>query len=176
LLWCPLSRYLKCSFECLRTWCVASVCVLVSQAAEAAETSTFTVSAQFSRSCTVSATPLSFGASIPTPIAAPVYSTATITALCSETVLYSVALGAGNGPSATPALRQMTAGSNVLAYRIFEDAARTRVWGDGTGGTMVSTLTGTGALQTLDAFGSISEGQAPAVGFYTDTVTVAVVF
>jgi spore coat protein U-like protein len=85
-------------------------------------------------------------------------------------------LGAGNGPAATPALRLMTAGGSVLAYKIFEDAARTRVWGDGTVGTVVSTLTGTGAPQTLTAFGVISEGQAPAVGFYTDTVTVAVVF
>lgn len=150
--------------------------MLVSQSAVGAETTTFAVTAQFAPSCTVSAAPLNFGGSITTPVSAPVYSTSAITAVCSASLPYSVQLGAGTGPSATPALRQMTTGTQLLNYTIFEDAARTRIWGDGTAGTVVSAMTGSGAAQTLTAFGSIAAGQAPGIGVYTDTVTVTVVF
>jgi hypothetical protein len=164
------------SIECLGAWCIGAGSMLLSQAAVGAETTTFAVTAQFAPSCTVSAAPLSFGSNIPTPVTAPVYSTSAITAQCSASVPYSVLLGAGTGPTATPALRQMSAGGNLLTYTIYEDAARTRIWGDGTVGTVVSTMTGTGAPQTLTAFGSVGAGQAPGIGLYTDTVTVVVVF
>jgi spore coat protein U-like protein len=167
---------MKRSIEHLGAWCVGAGCVLVYPAASGAETTTFAVTAQFAPSCTVSAASLNFGSNIPTPVSAPVYGTSAITAVCSASVVYSVHLNAGTGTSATPARRQMTAGGNVLSYTIFEDAARTRVWGDGTAGTVVSTMTGTGAAQTLTAFGSIAAGQTPVIGVYTDTVTVAVVF
>lgn len=150
--------------------------MLVYQAAVGAETTTFAVTVQFAPSCTVSAASLNFGSNIPTPVTAPVYSTSAITAVCSASVPYLVQLGAGTGPSATPAMRQMTTGTNLLNYTIYEDAARTRVWGDGTAGTVVSAMTGTGAAQTLTAFGTIPAGQAPGIGAYTDTVSVTVVF
>jgi len=144
--------------------------------ADAAETATFAVTAQFAPSCSVTAGPLGFGGSIPTPITTPVLSTTVITAVCSASVPYAVALGAGNGPSATTTVRQMTSGANVLNYAIFEDAARTQVWGDGTGGTVVSAQTGTGAPQAITAYGSIIAGQSPAVATYVDTITVSVTF
>jgi spore coat protein U-like protein len=167
---------MKRSIQRLRAWCVGVGSLLVTQAAVGAETATFAVTAQFVPSCTVSAASLNFGSSIPTPVTAPVYSTSVITAVCSASVPYSVQLGAGTGPSATPALRQMTVGTNLLNYTIFEDAARTRIWGDGTAGTVVSAATGTGAAQTLTAFGSIAAGQTPGIGTYTDTITVTVLF
>jgi len=156
----------------------AALCCALSLAspASAAETATFAVTAQFAPSCSVAAGALAFGASIPTPVTTPVLSTTVISAVCSTTVPYTVALGAGTGPTATPAVRQMTSGANVLNYSIFEDAARTQVWGDGTGGTVVSAQTGTGAPQSITAYGSIAAGQTPAIGTYTDTITVAVVF
>jgi spore coat protein U-like protein len=167
---------MKRSIERLRAWCVGAGCVLLCQAAVGAETTTFAVTAQFAPSCTVAAGSLNFGSSIPTPVTAPVYSTSAITAVCSASLSYTVQLGAGTGPSATPALRQLTTGTSFLSYTIFEDAARTRVWGDGTAGTVVSEMTGTGTAQTLTAFGSIPAGQAPGIGTYTDTVTVTIVF
>lgn len=51
----------------------------------------------------------------------------------------------------------MSEGGNLLTYTIYEDAARTRIWRDGTVGTVVSTMTGTGAPHTLTAFGSVAD-------------------
>jgi spore coat protein U-like protein len=49
------------------------------------------------------------------------------------------------------------------------------VWGDGSAGT--STMTSAkNAMTVLDIFGSIPEGQDPAVGNYTDSIVVTVNF
>ncbi len=138
-------------------------------------TTTFSVSATVVSTCSVSATALAFG-SIPTPINVNVDGTSTITATCSANTPYTVALSTGVGTGATFASRKMSSGANTLSYTAYTDANRTTVWGDGTGSSSLSNQTGSGAAQTITVYGRVPAGQSPAIGSYTDTVTVTVTF
>jgi spore coat protein U-like protein len=139
-------------------------------------TTTFSVSATVVATCSVSAAALSFGTSIPTPINLNVDATSTLTATCSANSPYTVALNAGTGTGATFAARKLSSGANSLNYTLYTDANRSTVWGDGTGSSSLSNQTGTGAAQTITVYGRISSGQTPAIGSYTDTVTVTISF
>jgi spore coat protein U-like protein len=119
---------------------------------------------------------LNFGASIPTPVNSNIDATSTITATCSNSVPFSVALNAGNGVGATVITRKMSSGPNAVNYAMYTDAGRTNVWGDGTPGSSVNTLTGTGAAQAIPVYGRIPTGQTPAIGIYSDTILVTLSF
>lgn len=147
-----------------------------SPALAATTSTTFNVSATVVATCTVSASALNFGAAIPTPVNAPVDATSTVTATCSNSVPYTVALNAGQGAGATVATRRLSSGTNTVNYSLYLDAARTTLWGDGTAGTVQNSLTGTGVAQPIVVFGRIPAGQTPAIGTYNDVVTVTVTF
>lgn len=142
----------------------------------ATATTTFGVTATVVATCTVSAGALNFGASIPSPINSSIDATSTISTTCSASVPYSIAMNAGQGASATMAVRKMMGGPNSLDYTLYTDAARSSVWGDGSGGSVVNNLTGTGTAQAITVFGRIPAGQAPASGIYNDLITVTVTF
>jgi spore coat protein U-like protein len=59
---------------------------------------------------------------------------------------------------------------------MYTDAGRTTVWGDGTTGSAINALTGTGAAQAISVFGRIPTGQSPAIGTYSDTILVTLTF
>jgi len=89
------------------------------------------------QSCSVSATALTFGSYDPSSATAR-DSTGTITVTCTATVLgisasWDILLSTGSSPSFTP--RRMFNGGNSMQYNLYTNAARTQVWGDGTGGT-----------------------------------------
>ena len=142
----------------------------------ATATSTFSVTGQVVTTCSVSATGLSFGNTIPTPVNSNIDATSTITATCSNSVPFSIALNAGQGTGATFASRKMSSGTNLVNYTMFTDAGRTTVWGDGTAGSTVNSVTGTGAPQAIPVFGRIPAGQSPAIGTYSDTILVTLTF
>lgn len=142
-------------------------------------TTTFGVSGTVVPTCSVSAAPMSFGATIPGSISANVDATTTITATCATGSSYSVSLNAGLGAGATFATRRMTSGANTLAYSLFLDSGRTDVWGDGVAGTTAGAAfftTGTGGAQALTVFGRIPAPQTIPTGLYSDTITVTVTF
>jgi len=71
--------------------------------------------------------------------------------------------------------RTLRNGAHSLNYNLYTSAARTIVWGDGSAGTSTMSA-GKNATTVLDVFGSIPEGQDPAVGNYTDNIVVTVNF
>ncbi len=142
----------------------------------ATTTSTFAVNATVVATCSVSASALNFGASIPTPVNLNIDVTSTITATCSNAVPFSIALNAGNGAGATMGSRKMTSGSNTVNYTMYIDPGRSTVWGDGTQNSFVNSLTGTGSAQPITVYGRIPTGQQPALGTYNDTVLVTLSF
>lgn len=136
--------------------------------------------------CTISVVPVSFGAYDPISQTQPIDATGSITADCMPDknekafgVLVTIALGTGFGSYAT---RTMRSGSSLLQYNLFTDPARTTVWGDGGSGTgrvsgaVGGNRTGQPNPRTFPIFGRIPAGQDPAVGVYSDTVTVTVTF
>ncbi|MDR7993823.1 spore coat U domain-containing protein [Thermosynechococcus sp. TG252] len=77
----------------------------------------------------------------------------------------------GNAGRFTP--RQMTSGRERLDYNLYIDAARTQIWGDGTGGSSLRTLVPVNhAPTTLEIFGRIPTRQFVPAGIYSNTIVV----
>jgi spore coat protein U-like protein len=93
---------------------------------------------------------------------------------------YTVALGKGGANSYAP--RKMNSGANSLNYNLYTDAARTTVWGDGSGGSALvsdaSLLTLLGhVVRQYDVYGRIlpnQQGTPP--GSYGDTIVITVTY
>jgi spore coat protein U-like protein len=87
---------------------------------------------------------------------------------------FSISISTGS--SGTYTARRLTSGAQFLLYNLYRDAARTIVWGDGTGGTQVTTGHYNGVRLYFSVYGRIPALQDAAVGTYSDTVTVVVNF
>lgn len=125
--------------------------------------------------CTVSTTSISFG-SYNVFNSAPVDSTGSLLFNC--TGAKNVSIGISRGQSATFLPRTLKKGSEDLFYNLFLDAARSTVWGDGTGGTQTY-LAGNppnGTDMPVTIYGRIAPTQDISAGAYGDTVTVTVNF
>lgn len=122
--------------------------------------------------CTVSAAPVAFGA-YPPFAAAPTDSTGTVTVHCTPAANVVIALSTGG--SGTYSSRQMSHGAARLNYQLYSNAARTTVWGNGTGGTVTVSARVAGN-QRFTTFGQIPALQGVTPGAYLDTITVTVTF
>ncbi|QHE75088.1 Csu type fimbrial protein [Hydrogenophaga sp. PBL-H3] len=149
--------------------------LVVAQTARAqTSTSTFTVTATVLPSCTVAGgVPLAFGVVTP---GIQQDGSVLISAICTVGTPFTLGLDAGTGAGATVAARRMTSGGDTLEYALFQDAARTTQWGDGTAGTSTRSSTGTGLQQTFTVYGRVPSSAAAAVGTYTDTITVTATY
>jgi spore coat protein U-like protein len=73
--------------------------------------------------------------------------------------------------------RRMAYRSSQLEYNLYVDAARTRVWGDGTSGTSVySARPLEGRPTAIPIFARIPARQNVLVGTYADSVTLTILF
>ena len=142
----------------------------------AAATGVMTVTATVASTCTVGASTLAFGSVTSAAIqAGNIDATGTVTVNCTTGSAYTVALDKGAGTGSTIPSRKMTAAAVVLSYTIYTEATRATVWGDGTASSTVAG-TGSGAVQTLTAYGRIFSGQTVPAATYTDTVNVTVTY
>lgn len=121
--------------------------------------------------CSVSATDLAFGTIDPL-ISGATDSASEITVTCPSSTSYSITLSAGNG---TYAERELHSGTHALPYNIYTDAARTIVWGDGTGGVAVDgTADSDGNTHT--AYGRVPHDPAAVPASYADSIVVTISF
>ena len=128
--------------------------------------------------CSVTATAISFGTYYPIS-ANPTNSTGRITVSCNGNSghgPYSLALSPGGGGSY--AGRKMQSGGATIAYQLYIDAAHTRIWGDGSGGSetvagfdIVPNRSGTASFTV---FGSIRARLISDPGFYRDVIIITV--
>jgi spore coat protein U-like protein len=128
--------------------------------------------------CTVSASGVMFGvydqfSGSPTDV------TGAVTLTCtagSGSGAYTIALSTGGGGSYSG--RMMTSGSNTVAYQAYANAARTAIWGDGTGGSGIvngiDNLPSVGGTHVYHVFGRMNANLIPNYGAYTDTISVTV--
>ncbi|MFA7279349.1 MAG: spore coat U domain-containing protein [Sterolibacterium sp.] len=123
-------------------------------------------------SCTISTTPVSFGIYDVFAMNPNNNGIGSLTLVCS-TDAGNVALSTGQ--SNTYAARVMRSGANPLTYNLYTSAARTRVWGDGSGGSRVMRAAEK-ATTIFSIYGQIPAGQDAAVGTYTDNITVTITF
>ena len=130
--------------------------------------------------CSVSATGVAFGI-YDTTAAAPDDATGTISVSCtplSGLAGYTVSLSTGSSGSYTA--RRMASGGSTLNYNLYSDAARTQVWGNGSGGTdtvgSFILLAFFGGFGTHQVYGRIPARQAADPGSYADTIIVTVTY
>lgn len=95
-----------------------------------------------------------------------------------DSVSYTVALS--SGASGSFLVRTMNGAAAALSYNLYTDAARSTVWGDGTGNSHAITdgyaLTAVGVTRTYPVYGRLFVGQNVAVGSYADSISVTVTF
>ena len=125
--------------------------------------------------CVVTATPLVFPTYIPG--GGPLQGTSTISVRCTNGDLFAVGLGTGATAGASYAQRLLANGTSTLQYNLYTTAARTAVWGDGSGTTAI--VSGrAGGLATpvlLTVYGALPDSAAnrgAGSGNYSDTVLV----
>ena len=129
-----------------------------------------------SPSCTISVTSIAFGSySVFTTTADD--STGTITYTCNSTAS-NISIALNDGSSSTFSPRTMRKGSEILQYNLYRNAARTNIWGDGTGGTSVYTRANppNNSSVSLTIYGRIPALQDVSAGSYTDTVSAVINF
>ena len=130
--------------------------------------------------CTASATGVSFGNYDPlSPI--PKDAAGTVTVNCTFADLgsgtYDISLSPGM--TGTYAARKLTRVPSSIDYNLYTTAARTQVWGNGTGGTqrVVGTLSGLlSNQQTFSIHGRVPPRQNVPEGAYTDVIVVTVAY
>jgi len=125
--------------------------------------------------CTISSTAVTFG-TYNVFSAAPVDSTGTVRYDCNGGA-NNVVIAITRGQSATFLPRTLKKGTESLAYNLYQDASRTTVWGDGTGGSQFY-YAGNPPNNpvTVTIFGQIPPMQDISAGAYSDSVTVMVLF
>jgi spore coat protein U-like protein len=92
---------------------------------------------------------------------------------CSAGTSYTISLDSGTGAGGNVAARKLTTadGANSLNYGLYQDAARTRAWGNSSGSDTVAGV-GNGSAQNLPVYGYIPAGQAVRAGSYSDVVAI----
>jgi spore coat protein U-like protein len=152
-------------------WLLVGLLAALSEREAGAITAVAGVSASVGPSCTITTTPVAFGAYTGTQID----SVGSVTAYCVNGTNWTIGLGPGTGQGATTYNRSMTAGPYRLSYSLYSDAARTKIWGNNAGIDTVSGV-GDGTPQIISVYGRVPAGNVPGVGIYADTVVASITF
>jgi len=139
---------------------------------------TSTISVDVAAECLVSSQDLNFGTYNPLATGN-VDVSSQININCTSGTDFTIKLNAGQHSSGG-FNRNMSDGTNQLAYQLYTDSTRLTIWGDGTNGTSTVTGTGTGP-GSGNTLHEIVYGQLPAlqpipVGTYSDSINVTVTF
>jgi len=141
------------------------------------DTDTFTVSANVSKNCSITTTPVAFG------VYDPVVANATVPLDGTGSVVVTCTKGAGtridlnDGGNSSGGTRRMAAGGgNFLTYQLYQDTGRTTAWGSGTGAGRTIAGAPSKAPQSFTVFGRVPAGQDVSAGSYTDTVVATINF
>jgi spore coat protein U domain-containing protein, fimbrial subunit CupE1/2/3/6 len=142
-------------------------------------TTTFQVSANVLKTCSVSSAALSFGDY--TPGAGALNGTTTVSVKCTKSTGYQVALNGGTTTGGTIAQRLLANGTNTLQYNLYTTGTYATVWGDGTGTSVqqAGTGAGIGTANTVTVYGQLPDNttnQSAVPGGYADTITVTVTY
>lgn len=133
----------------------------------------FLVSASVVKKCTVTATTLNFGTV--GLLTAAINGTSTLGVQCSNGTPYNVGLDAGQNGGGNINARKMLLGANSIGYQLYQNSARSTVWGNTIGSNTVSG-TGNGNTQSLTVYGQVPAQTTPPAGTYNDTITVTVTY
>lgn len=150
----------------------------------ATATANLSVTASVATNCTISTTPVAFGAYDPLA-ATDVNGTGTVVVRCTKGAS-GLSIGLGNGASFSTT-RRMTNGTDFLGYSLFQPPNNTpgtacsfpgtTAWGNTVGtNTLALTNSPSSAARTYNVCGTIPNSQDVGTGSYTDTVVATINF
>lgn len=131
----------------------------------------FTVQANNTGTCSVTASDLNFG-NIGL-LTSSIDAASTLNINCTSGLTYQVTLSGGLTAAADPTQRKMVAGLNHITYGLYQNAARTTPWGETFGSNTLSGI-GTGTNQSIGVFGRIPPQTTPQPSTYSDTIVATV--
>ena len=139
-----------------------------------AQTTTLSVTASVVNNCTISADPVALDLYDPTDAgSADIDGEGRLTIACTRGAAPAIALGAG--VNAAAGVRRMSDGAALLAYELYQDATRTRVWATGDG-VLTTSAAPTRAPREFPVYARIPRGQDVPAGMYSDTIVATVNF
>jgi spore coat protein U-like protein len=137
-------------------------------------TANLTVSSNVTSQCTISTLPVAFGAYNPVTVT-PLDNIGSVVVTCTTGI--SSTIGLGLGANASGSIRRMTDGSgNYLEYELYQEAARTTVWGNSGGGLVNAGAAPDGNPRSFTVYGRVTAEQDAPVGSYADTVVATLNF
>ena len=134
------------------------------------------VSATVAKNCSISTTPVAFGAYDPivTNATNPLDGTGTVVVTCTKGAGTRIDLGLGSNASGTT--RRMTGGGDFLTYELYTTTARTTVWGSGAAAGLTIPAAPSKAARTYTVYGQVAGGQDVTATSYADTVVATINF
>ena len=143
----------------------------------ATATATLATSASVGNNCTITTTPVAFGAYDPVVAnaSANLDGSGTVTVACTKGATSTIGLDLGG--NASSGVRRLSNGSGAfLTYEFYQDSNRSTVWGN-SGGAVVSLAAAPSKDgRALTVYGRIPSNQDVPSGSYSDTVTATVNF
>ncbi|HUP47406.1 MAG TPA: spore coat U domain-containing protein [Thermoanaerobaculia bacterium] len=142
------------------------------------QTADLDVSASVVANCTISTTPVAFGTYDPLAGAPDDDGVGTVSVTCTRgasglRIDLNTGSYAANAVGTTRAMFEGT--SEYLSYELFQDVARSTVWGENAAaGVLVPAPVSGLVAQTFDVFGRIPASQDAVVGNYTDIVVAEI--
>jgi len=133
------------------------------------------ISASVAANCTITTSPVAFGAYDPVVAnaATDLLATGSVNVACTKGTAATIDLG--NGGNFSGGSRRMGSGSDFLNYALYKDAARTQVWGSGlAGGTTMAYNAATKASTAVTVYGTVPQAQDVTVGAYADVVLATI--
>lgn len=134
---------------------------------------TFAATATVLPTCTISATNMDFGSFGVLTASRDASSTLSLT--CVSGTSYTISLDGGNASASDPANRKMSKGFEQITYGLYQDSARTQLWGS-TIGANTRSGTGTGSAQSISVYGRVPAQPTPSPGSYSDTIVATVTY
>ena len=136
-----------------------------------------TVTATVTNNCSITTTPVAFGAYDPVVANASAHldATGTVTVACTKGATATVGLGLGS--HALGSSRRLTdGGTNYLTYELYQDAGRAAVWGDAGAALFSPGAAPSKSPRSFTVYARIAADQDVAAGNYADTVVATVNF
>lgn len=156
---------------------LAAVPLLFATLQAQSSTASMTVTATVNKNCTITTSPVNFGAYDPVAANAttPLDGTGIVTVACTKGAVAKIGLNAG--ANAQGAARRMTqSAAAFLNYEIYSDSAHTVVWGNTASDSVDVTAAPNKNPRPFTAYGRVVAAQDATVGAYTDTVVATVNF
>jgi spore coat protein U-like protein len=154
----------------------AAILLAASHALAGSATTSLSVNATVTNNCTISSSPLAFGAYDPVVAQASTAldGTGGVTITCTKGAAATIGLDLGSNASGSA--RRMASGSERLAYELYQESGRSTVWGNSGAALFTPPAAPSKAPRTFTVYGRIAAGQDVAAGNYSDTVVATVNF